>query len=145
MKPNYSDIINVAGVPLWYDEHGVPRYLEFNPRALANPGADECALLTIQCQRCNHQFKVAKSWSKYDWLDSDVKLKRITEGELAYGDPPNIGCCSAGHTMSSELVSIDSLLVRDPKTYIWEYLPHELCKKLYEQQLIDRVTEDDLD
>lgn len=31
MKASYDDIISRLGRPLWWDEHGVPRYDKFQP------------------------------------------------------------------------------------------------------------------
>lgn len=53
MKGRYDDIVSrVADPILWYDEHGVPRYVPFASRRKADIPADEAALVEVVCQRC---------------------------------------------------------------------------------------------
>ena len=91
MRASYEDLHALTSdPPSWYDENGVPRYAEFAPKLVANIYADEAALLEIECQACGAKFMVALSWDMRD-----------LEREFEYGDPPNLGCCSAGPTMNS--------------------------------------------
>jgi len=58
--------------------------------------ADEVVLLRIACQGCGRLFDVE--------VHSDPYLrKRLSDSptEIYYSDPPNVGCCPAGPTMSS--------------------------------------------
>jgi len=58
----YEDITKRLGEPLWYDDHGVPRYDEFHPSML-DVYADFAALSEIACQSCGRRFKVGVPWS----------------------------------------------------------------------------------
>ncbi len=116
MNESYDDIRSrIAEPPTWWDEQAVPRYCPFEPRYLANIYADECVLLRISCQGCDHPFDVAMSSSKLDaartarlrkedvteeTLRSYTLLASIERGDIHYGDPPNIGCCPGGPTMN---------------------------------------------
>ena len=109
MHRDYQDIRSrIKEPPIWFDEHGVPRYCLFSPRECADIYARECLLMTISCQSCQTAFLVAMSWSKRPRWSPDGKLwfppalsEIIRDGELHYGDPPNISCCPAGPSMSS--------------------------------------------
>lgn len=105
MHYHYQDIRKrIAEEPTWFDEHGVPRWEAFSPRAVANIYAKEVVLLHIECQSCRRAFRVAMSSSDYDTLvQGSPALQALVERKaIAYGDPPNIGCCPAGPTMSSD-------------------------------------------
>jgi hypothetical protein len=110
---HYRDIrekINEA--PQWFDESAVPRYCRFSPKELADIYADECALLLIQCQCCRQKFHVAISTNlmrrmtltegKYFPTIADD----IRNGRVGFGDPPNVDCCPAGPTMSSDTLAV---------------------------------------
>lgn len=105
----YTDILSrISEKPRWFDECAVPRYCEFSPRATANIYADEVALVEIECQGCRQEFNVAfTDLNLRDelWDASGQRVRRIsdliTDRRIHYGDPPNIGCCDAGPTMSS--------------------------------------------
>lgn len=51
------------GEPLWHDEAGVPRWIEWHPSHLHNIYADEAALLEVTCQSCGEKFRCADSKS----------------------------------------------------------------------------------
>lgn len=103
MHRYYGDILDrIDGKPLWFDEHGVPRYRPFKPELL-NIYASEAVLALIECQACGTEFKVAfagftqKSESgRQDGLAMEIEGKT-----LHYGDPPNTQCCDAGPSMNS--------------------------------------------
>lgn len=104
MNQNYRDIISKIDItPLWFDEHGVPRYCDFAPRHLANIYAVECVLMRVSCQGCAMQFLVAMSGSHAERLiDRSPLLWELIEAmTIHYGDPPNVACCPAGPTMNS--------------------------------------------
>ena len=105
MIPDYDDILSrIPEPPLWWDAHGVPRWCEFHPTASSNTYAREVALLRIACQGCGREFDAEINWweqsrhwngDRMEPLSTPARLK-----ELHYGDPPNVGCCPAGHTMN---------------------------------------------
>jgi hypothetical protein len=103
MLHHYRDIISrIDDDPSWFDEAGVPRYCEFEPRACANIYAREVALVEIACQACGKRFKVSFSRNAVTRiLDGSYLAELIERKELHYGDPPNVGCCPAGPTMNS--------------------------------------------
>lgn len=104
MHNYYEDIRQAVGdkEPLWYDEHGVPRYAAFHPRLCADIYAREAALLIVKCQSCGKAFLVADSWGSFDQMRGLKPLsERIAADEWEYGDPPNARCCPAGPTMNS--------------------------------------------
>lgn len=114
MHAMYREILQAMGEPRWWGEHGVPRYCDFKPQEADNIYADQVLLLRVECQGCGHPFDVAMSttYSSKETL-ADYVRKTVIEEEvvelmggpmrryLMYGDPPNIGCCGAGPTMTS--------------------------------------------
>lgn len=104
MKANYHDIMGLIDQnPLWFDEHGVPRYVKFHPTEAANIYAQEVVLLQVGCQGCEAVFQVAMSLDREQFIQQGKSLhERIEARELEYGDPPNTECCRAGPTMGSE-------------------------------------------
>jgi hypothetical protein len=126
MFHHYEDILSrIAEPPRWFDEQGVPRYCDFAPNQLANIYAHECALLEIACQGCGHIFIVAlddkganeaiampgrnSPWQKLADL--------IRSHMIEYSDPPNIGCCGAGPSMSSTARRVLEYWSRYQNTY----------------------------
>lgn len=119
MKSNYHDIIEKAGEPLWYDDHGVPRYVKFHP--------DECgvyidavALVKVRCQACDREFLVADEIDETDiqmagvpgWSLKPPKPASGQIGSFHYGDPPIHESdgkgkhCIAGNTMNTYPVEV---------------------------------------
>jgi hypothetical protein len=99
MFEDYSDITErIAETPKWWDENGVPRYVEFAPYRAANIYAVEVVLLDISCFICLRRFQVALSGQGGAKRDEDgVSLAdMICSGEIDYCDPPNYGNCSSG-------------------------------------------------
>ena len=103
--------------PLWFSEHGVPRWVEFKPWEVDDIYATEVCLALICCQNCAKEFKVAFSIDQWEVemrghpsLSADID-KRI----LHYGDVPNVNCCGVGHTMNSVMVRILEYWERDWK------------------------------
>lgn len=122
MHHDYADILDAAGAdrePRWWDENGVPRFCDFHPQASGYIYASEAVLLGITCQGCGHPFRVCMTQGdmSYSWwplekppYEDGVRCvfkkwptlaERVEAGEIEYGDPPNVGCCAAGPTMSS--------------------------------------------
>lgn len=102
MHASYAEIRAQLGEPRWWDEHAVPRYVDFHPDHLANIYAVEALLLRIVCQGCGRVFLVALS------DDGDLRAERaitlaglVKSDEVHFGDPPNVGCCLSGPTMNS--------------------------------------------
>jgi hypothetical protein len=125
MHQPYKDITSKLGDPIWWDENAVPRYCEFEPRQAADIYAREVALVLIQCQDCRHRFRVAISFSYLNWNWNDGKpgpslAESIKSNAISYGDPPNIGCCPAGPTMSSDEISVLEFWHFNTKTFEWE-------------------------
>ena len=110
MLRSYSDITSRLGEPLWWDEHGAPRYEPFNPRMLGVYD-DIAVLYRIKCQACLKPMLVASSSNpmsrmKWHWMfakDGDEypkpDLAKFCVG-IHYGDPPRHGCPGAGETMN---------------------------------------------
>jgi hypothetical protein len=137
MHQNYYDIRDrIVEKPTWFDEHSVPRYLDFSPDRVANIYADRVALVLISCQQCGHKFKVAFSESDTQrWKENHSKgpkghlytqieyLKiNIETRALSYKDPPNIACCPAGPTMTSLSLEVLEFWERNlvpGKSYVW--------------------------
>ena len=113
MHHHYEDIRNrIAEEPKWWDEYAVPRYCDFHPSEIANIYANEVILMEIECQGCGYKFDVCMSWHPYmsEHTGFSQMLKFAKERNIDwlpnYGDPPNIGCCPSGPTMSSTAVKI---------------------------------------
>jgi hypothetical protein len=100
MHINYKDILDLTDKkPLWFDQNGTPRFAPFHPRLCPNIYARQAVLYRIACQNCGHIFDVADTCGIFAAFDISEK---IMAHKLHYGDPPNIGCCPAGPTMSCE-------------------------------------------
>jgi hypothetical protein len=62
MHTCYQDLLDLSDRdPIWFDERAVPRFVLFAPKHIANIYADECVLLEVACQGCDHRFLVAMS------------------------------------------------------------------------------------
>lgn len=109
MNCGYEDIRSrIAEKPRWFDEHAVPRYCEFTPKALADIYATEAVLAEIACNGCGHKFNVAISFNYLDAVRRNTEsLEALIKSRcLHYGDPPNVGCCASGPTMNSDMVRV---------------------------------------
>src|SRR5579875_874086 len=90
--PDYRDINRRLGEPLWYDEHGVPRYDPFHPD-LCGVYNDFVALMLVACQSCGRRFRVAWGVSTAaSKLRHEGRAPRLPtaqdSGSFGYGDPP---------------------------------------------------------
>jgi hypothetical protein len=102
LKPDYSDITSRLGEPLWWDEHGVPRYEPFHP-SMCDVYANKVALLIVRCQECGRKFTVAVS------VERTFRVPTPHDPAWCfYGDPPRHGDenCGAGDVMNSIPVQI---------------------------------------
>lgn len=109
MNQSYKDIISrIPEEPKWWDHNGTPRYDEFHPDLSPDIYTDECVLILIRCQNCHHKFEVEMSRSPYALYSPEVGRNSFATNipHIYYGDPPNIGCCPSGPTMSSDSLRI---------------------------------------
>jgi hypothetical protein len=149
MRAGYDDIRALAdklGVqPIWWDTHGVPRYVEHRPDHAANIYADEAVLLRIACQLCGEKQLVQMTWSSMDTIRAQIHTEwaALTRGEskpdarqpslaefiragtIHYGDPPrhndgNGEFCHAGCTMNCEDLAIVEYWHRGGETRQWQ-------------------------
>lgn len=105
MKADYSDILTLAKTePLWYDEVGCPRFVEFHPSLCSNAYAKHAKLLRISCQNCGKQFLACVS------TDEENRNFSVSFFYNSYKDPPRHssedGESCIGNTMNSNPVSI---------------------------------------
>lgn len=123
MNQDYHDIrTRIAAPPTWFDEAAVPRYCAFRPTEIADIYADEAALLTIRCQGCQQEFPVAYSVGIGARLSAKCRTlaELIVTRAVHYGDPPNVRCCDAGPTMSSEALRVVEYWSRRNAGRDWE-------------------------
>jgi len=118
MKGSYDDIVSrIADPILWYDEHGVPRYVPFAPHLKSDIYAQEAALVEVVCQECRRSFFVCCSRAKDDNGRPSTVAERIrANDEMLYGDPPShtteieqrtgMRSCMAGDSMNSIAVRV---------------------------------------
>jgi len=120
MYPLYKDIREKLGTPNWIDQHGVPRYYEFNPKDTAEIYNDWVLLLEVECQSCGKKFKCATSLAWYQvWLKSpklkDPTIEVIMNHLFGWGDAPwhdadgneaGFESQCAGTTMSTNCIPI---------------------------------------
>lgn len=101
MLNSYSDIRSRLGEPLWYDNHGVPRYEPFGPD-LCSVYPVAVTLLLIECQSCAEKFRVSIEFHDHAFCKHGVTAFDPPTPEsianLHYGDPPIHGC--VGDTMN---------------------------------------------
>lgn len=119
MKAKYSDIRNLTDAePLWFDEHGVPRYAVFEPGLSPNIYANEVALLEISCQLCKQSIFVELNSCRTQTMlrDQNSLSDAIKEKACYYGDPPihgdERGLCG-GATMTSDTVRVAQFWKKD--------------------------------
>jgi len=136
MNNNYKDILDrIKEPPKWWDKNGTPRYGEFHPDLCPDLYASEIALLRIACQGCGYLFDVEVHKSYAD----KGKLSDAPQ-DIFYGDPPNVGCCAAGPTMSS--ISLHVIQFWQRENYRWvrrpayENTPIESLGDYFEEQQI---------
>ena len=134
MHHDYADIRSkIPEDPKWFDEHSVPRYCDFSPSEVADIYAREACLALIACQNCGHKFKAAYAWSDFDKLADRPALSVIVPSKRLWrGDPPNINCCPAGPTMTSDDLEVLEFWTRDMNKFRkWTRVPEleiSLCE-----------------
>ena len=106
MRCWYRDLLNLRpwSIDYWYDEQGVPRFVEFGPIWASNyPHCDECALLHIRCSVCHMEFRVCVSRDNMQ----EVRIEElILSGGVEYGEPPNVFCCEKGVNLPAETIKV---------------------------------------
>lgn len=116
MHRRYHDILSrIAEDPSWWQQGGVPRYGAFEPDA-AGIYARELALVRIACQFCRTPFVVL--------IENSAQERRIAKEirskTLAYGDPPNIGCCDEGLPSNTVTVRVIEYWARAHPEFVEE-------------------------
>lgn len=133
MWPDYTDIKSRLGEPLWYDEHGVPRYEPFKPE-MCDVYAEYAALMLVECQECGRQFMVAKTLNVLDIREFQQARREFLPtaasiGAFHYGDPPRHESdesgddCVAGVTMNVITRKILEFWHLDKEQFAWKRLP----------------------
>lgn len=131
MNTDYSDIVKKAGAPLWWDEHGAPRYVDFHPTA-CGVYVRAVALLRVECQSCGHEFVVAsvehlRQRNIAKMPDRNVDDPWEAVGSFHYGDPPRgdpthcEGDCT-GDTMNTVPLEIVEFWRKSP-SFNWARCP----------------------
>lgn len=119
-----GDIIDKLGEPLWWDDsQAIPRYCEFSPDECNNIYAQEVAFILVECQNCGHEFKISQAWEIFD---NPISLSEsIKEGyTIGFSDPPNIQCCPAGPSETSDKIKVLEFWQRNANTnFDWERRP----------------------
>lgn len=101
MLPDYRDIRDELGEPLWFDDRGVPRYQPFHPDML-DVYITFGALLEVRCQSCKQTFRVGRGVDAPGRQSSDLEEMLPDPqgvGAFHFGDPPRHDC--VGDTMNS--------------------------------------------
>jgi len=108
MNNYFQDIVEKLGKPKWFDDLGYPRYCDFSPDEVSNIYSTEVILLLIACQNCGTLFKVALNTSGYNLRTGQFHSFKewILDKSVYYGDPPNMQCCGAGPSMSSDSIKV---------------------------------------
>jgi hypothetical protein len=104
MNRSYDDVLALTDrKPSFFQAGGFPRWEDFRPGASTDVYARDCAIAEIACQLCDTRFHVLmESTSR----DRRTIREEIHDRTLAYRDPPNVGCCSGGPSMTSETVRV---------------------------------------
>lgn len=104
MLLHYQDILALTDKPpLWWDDHGVPRWCEFTPNE-TGIYCDEAVLFLIRCQFCHREFQVGVGVTSMEQVmrERASLASAIKDGSLHYGDPPNVDCCPGGSSSNCE-------------------------------------------
>ena len=113
MLSDYADIRSrIPAEPLWFDEHGVPRYDPFTP-GLAGIYGDWAVLMEIACQACSERMLVGFTVQKFRIHEENQLPQPSGPGAWHYGDPPRHECPGAGETMNCEDLRIVEFWRRD--------------------------------
>lgn len=114
MYPVYRDLRLRLGVPLWHDQHGVPRYDKFHPDLLGIYDEWAAAFL-VQCQSCQETFPCATGQPNLIFVNGQPEfisdVETFLEQYVHWGDAPwhdGESQC-AGTTMSTSIVKLLSV------------------------------------
>ena len=120
MNRHYDDLLTLADrKPSFFQQGGVPRWTAFQAGDSTSPYTVDCAIVEIACQLCDMRFHVLmESGSR----DKQTILERIRAKSLWYLDPPNVGCCRGGTSMTSETVRVLEYWER-AETFQWKRNP----------------------
>jgi hypothetical protein len=120
MNRSYDDILGLTErKPSFFQTGGVPRWGAFEPGVSTDIYARDCAIAEIACQSCDMRFHVLmESTSR----DKHTVAEDIRGGVLAYRDPPNVGCCASGPSMTSETIRVIEYWERQ-ETFQWRRDP----------------------
>ena len=111
MWDDYNDIRSrIPEEPKWWDQNGCPRYNDPIPSNCSDIYAEYVAFMEIACQTCDHRFIVEASLSMMRRTVYKIEWNPL---DLHYGNPPNIGCCPGGATMTSTRKMLISAWKRD--------------------------------
>lgn len=127
MKTDYADIVQKAGAPLWWDENGAPRYVEFHPER-CGVYVQAVALLRVACQSCGREFVVAsapkQSSVKVAFPQRKAQDPWEAIGSFHYGDPPRgepeHEGCAAGPSMNTVPLAVVQFWVRKSESFRWK-------------------------
>jgi hypothetical protein len=116
MLRDYSDITDQLGDPLWWDDHGAPRYCDFSPLR-ATIYKKYVVLAQVQCQGCDRVFRAASARPEgrhyiSEWRETELPTSTDI-GSFHFGDPPRHDDC-IGETMNIYTLRILEFWERDP-------------------------------
>ena len=131
MYRHYGDILALTDrKPLWWDEHGVPRFQEFDPEKHTDVYASEAALVLVECQSCGEQFKMLFSDEE---SPKGIRDRIKEDKELRASDPPNSGCCEAGPSMTCWQIRVLQFWAFKEQGFGWKRYPKFEVKLTYAQ------------
>ena len=107
MTARYQDITGRLGVPLWYDESGVPRYDKFAPELLAKTEARQVSLVRMACPICRMPCDVAYSMQE---MLPHIRSVISSHGGHVYGLLPHYTHC--GRPAMGDVVGVQEVWTR---------------------------------
>jgi len=120
MNRPYDDLLALSDrKPSFFQQGGIPRWAPFQAGYSTSPYTVDCAIAEIACQLCDTRFHVLmESGSR----DKETILQRIRAKNLQYLDPPNVGCCRGGPSMTAETIRVLEYWARE-ETFQWKRDP----------------------
>ena len=120
MNRRYDDLLSMSDrKPSFFQAGGVPRWSDFRAGESTDKYAHDCAIVEIACQLCDMRFHVLmESTSR----DRKTIAEAIRGNALYYRDPPNVGCCDAGPSMTSLTIAVVEYWRRE-ETFLWRRDP----------------------
>jgi len=134
VNARYDDIEDRLGKPLWWDQHGCPRYARFAPE-LVTVYAQVASLIEVACQACSKRFTVGQPGLTAGEIVMSTALQGLTKADfernlqrfpLEYGDVQGHGRC-AGETMTTDLIRVLELWSREKGA--WQLVPRRRWPK----------------